>query len=35
MPTYYINPEFEYKNDDGGFTIVDCGSDVIGTKKKH
>ena len=32
MPTYYINTEFEYKNDGGSFTILDCDSDVIETK---
>ena len=32
MPTYYINPEFGYKNDDCDFTILDCDSDVIEAK---
>ena len=32
MPTYYINPEFEYIDNDGGFTILDCDSDVIEAK---
>ena len=32
MPTYYINPEFGYKNDDCDFTILDCDSNVIEAK---